>query len=191
MAPSSVQQDETLIRQCQAGSDEAFDRLVEQTKNAAYTVAYRYTHDTHLALDMVQEAYIKLYKFLPKWDFSCRVQTWLYRVVTNLCIDHHRRSKKHLVLMEDWSDQAVDSIAGAEAAPGHDLRKQEWRAEIEVAITALPDRMQAAFRMKYIAGLSLKEIAEIQQCSVGTVKASIFQAANKLRQQFSREEILR
>ena len=183
--------DSELVRACMAGDDDAFDELVKRTRGAAYSLAFRYTQDAHTALDVVQEAYIKLYNFLPKWNFSCRAQTWLYRVATNLCIDQRRRNSKRLILMEDWTDRSADSIASNDVAPGHDLQRAEWRAEIDQAILALPERMQAAFRMKYVGGLSYKEIAAVQECSVGTVKAAIFQAASKLRLQFSKQEIIR
>lgn len=189
MSSDPTRVDNALIRRCMDGDDSAFDRLVELTKSQIYSVAYRYVRDSHLAFDMVQEAYIRFYKFLPKWDFSCQVTTWLYRVVSNLCIDHHRRGKRRgLVLMEDWSENAPESLAKTSDTPGSRLEDQEQRQAIEHAIAELPDRQQQAFRLKYIGGLSLIEIAEIQNCAVGTVKASIFQASQKLRKQFKYAE---
>ncbi|MFT5126560.1 MAG: RNA polymerase sigma-70 factor (ECF subfamily) [Rhodothermales bacterium] len=185
MTPDPTRVDDALIRRCMDGDDTAFDRLVELTKSQIYAVAFRYVRDAHLAFDMVQEAYIRFYKFLPQWDFSCQVTTWLYRVVSNLCIDNHRRGKRRgLVLMDDWSENPPEIAAKATETPGAQLQKHEQRAAIE----ALPERQQQAFRLKYIAGLSLQEISEIQACAIGTVKASIFQASQKLRKQFRHED---
>jgi RNA polymerase sigma-70 factor (ECF subfamily) len=187
--PEPIRVDNTLIERCKDGDEHAFDRLVELTKSQVYAVAYRYLRDSHMAFDMVQESYIRLYKFLPKWDYSCQVSTWLYRVVSNLCIDHHRRNKRRgLVLLEDWRENAPEFTAKSSEMPGARLQSAEQRQAIEQAILLLPDRQQQAFRLKYIAGLSLQEIADIQDCAIGTVKASIFQASQKLRRQFKYAE---
>ena len=187
--PEPIRVDESLMRCCMKGDDHAFDKLVELTKSQIYAVAYRYLRDAHLAFDMVQESYIRLYKFLPKWDFSCQVTTWLYRVVSNLCIDHHRRHKRRgLVLVEEWTETAHEPTARAKEMPGARLQTAEQREAIEAAIADLPARQQQAFRLKYIAGLSLQEISDIQECAIGTVKASIFQASQKLRKQFKYAE---
>lgn len=90
--------------------------------------------------------------------------------------------------MDDWSENPPECVAKSADMPGAQLQKHEQRAAIEKAIEALPDRQQQAFRLKYIAGLPLQEIADIQECAIGTVKASIFQASQKLRKQFKYAE---
>ena len=184
MSNSSIDAINTsLLKQCKDGNHQAFDELVNNTKDDIYALAFRYTRDREFAFDICQEAYIKLYKFIPKWNYSCRVQTWLYRVVTNACIDHHRKHfQKFLSLdVEENIAQLEARCPQKESNPRKQLQIKERRQHLEHCIALLPKKMQATFRLRYIGGLSHKEISEVQGCSIGTVKASLHQAVKKLR----------
>ena len=172
-----------LLKRSVDGDDQAFDLLVNHTKGDVYSLAYRWTKDRELAFDICQEAFIKLYKFLPKWDYSCHIKTWLYRVVTNVCIDYHRKNKHSFSpLGDEESDEQLNLVQGNPSAnPCKELQAKEGLNQIENCIGTLPQKMQQSFRLKYICGLSLKEIAEIQGRSIGTIKATIHQAVHKLR----------
>ena len=174
----------TLIQRCKDRDDQAFDELVEKTKAEVYAYAYRWVRDQELAFDLVQDAYIKLYKFLPNWNFSCQVQTWMYRVITNACIDVRRKSQKynHTSISEiENTDEFEHKYIHSQPDPRKQLQRDECLNLIERCIGSLPKRMQEAFRMKYIGGLSLKEISEVQGCSIGTIKATLHQAIKKMR----------
>ena len=171
---------EPMIRRYLDGDEAAFDELVEHTKRGAYALAYRWTRNQENAFDIVQEAYIKLFKFLPKWDYTCRVQTWLYRVVTNICIDKHRRQRLQLVPLDEARE--TNELANIENDnPRQALQAREWRTLLEAGIRELPRRMQEAVRLRYAGGMTIKEIAEIQKSSVGTIKATLHQATRKLQ----------
>jgi len=184
--------EDELIRRSQSGDDDAFDELVERTKNGAYGLAYRWLRDRELAFDVVQEGFIKLYKALPRWNFSCRVCTWLYRVITNACIDHHRRRRETIISFEalNCPDDIECQVTLTQESPSQQLQRRETAALVERLVTELPERMQQAFLLKYIGGLSLKEISDVQQCSVGTIKASLHQAVQKLRSRLRHHEEL-
>lgn len=172
-----------LLRKCKEGNDQAFDQLVENTKNDMYAIAFRYTRDQDQAYDMCQEAYFKLYKFLPKWNFSCHIKTWLYRVVTNACIDYLRKNKHQFLSLEaDENNERVEfQCQRRESNPRRHLQTKERLQYLERNISLLPRKMQEAFRLKYFGGLSLKEISDIQGCSLGTIKATIHQAVKRIR----------
>ena len=157
-----------LLQRCKEGNDLAFDDLVENTKNEVYALAFRYTRDGELAYDISQEAYIRLYKYLPKWNFSCRVQTWLYRVVSNVCIDYHRKNKQQVLSLEVVGSQqrAEFECQRKSSNPRKFLQAKERRDQLERTISLLPKKMQEVFRLRYIGGLSLKEISEVQNCSI-------------------------
>ncbi len=178
-------EEKELVQRFRGGDERAFDELVDRTKANIFALAYRWTRDRELAFDLVQETYIKLFKFLPDWNHSCKVETWLYRVMTNACIDYHRKNRHFHVsldLVDDTANIELQSVATGDN-PGQMLQARERMSVVEKCIASLPAKMQAAFRMKYIGGLTLKEIAEVQDCSVGTIKATIHQAIKKLRLQ--------
>ncbi|MFM1549744.1 MAG: RNA polymerase sigma factor [Lentisphaeria bacterium] len=184
--PTNVSREETdvLIRRICNGETDAFAELVDTMKHLAYAPAYRRTRDRELSMEIVQDSFLKLYQQLPKWDFSCHVKTWLYRVVTNACIDHYRRNKATLVSIDDpeTSHSFEIAVSSAGADPARRAVSSDWRRLLEVCINELPERMQGAFRLKYIDGLSLKEVAEVQQCSIGTIKATLHKATRKVQE---------
>jgi RNA polymerase sigma-70 factor (ECF subfamily) len=171
---------EPLIRRYLDGEDSAFDEIVAHTKHPAFALAYRWTRDREQAFDIVQEAYVKLYKFLSKWNYSCRLQTWLYRVVTNTCIDKHRRQHLQLVPLDE-ENGVGHAAAVADGNPRTALLRREQRELLESGISQLPPKMQAIVRLKYAGSLTIKEIAAIQESSIGTIKATLHQATRKLR----------
>lgn len=184
--PTTVSREETdgLIRRIRGGDGNAFAELVDTMKHLAYAPAYRRTQDRELSMEIVQDCFLKLHRKLPQWDFSCHVKTWLYRVVTNACIDHHRRHKATVLSIDDLAErEGFEPVATSPYDdPGRRAASTDWRQLLEICINELPDRMQGAFRLKYIDGLSLKEVAEVQDCSVGTIKATLHKATRKLQQ---------
>lgn len=168
-----------LLERCQEGNDAAFDELVARTKRAIFALAYRWTQDREAAFDIVQETYIKLHGFLPRWDFSCRVRTWLYRVATNACIDRRRRQHLTLVSVDEPGDNGdgYKRYASDAPSPAESLEALERREIFERCMATLPEKMQATFRLKYIGGLTLRQIAEVQGNSLGTIKSTLHRAA--------------
>lgn len=187
----SPERERELLAHCQAGQEAAFDALVEAVKRPAYALAYRWTRDQAFAYDVLQEALIRLYEQIPRWDYSCRVQTWLYRVVTNACIDAHRGKQteplRELAANRDGS--VADPIAhlpDPSPSPSERLEKAETAHQLEQCLRRLPRNMQHIVRLRYLCGLSLQEISHVQSCSLGTVKATIFQGLRKLRLELAR-----
>jgi len=171
-----------LICQYLAGDVGAFDRLVGRSKDDAYARAYWLTGNPEDAFDVVQECYVKLLRALRRWDHSCSISTWLYRVVTNACIDLHRRRKTRLLI----DDEDVAAALGhtqreSSGSPFHAVVSREDVMELRRHIEALPPRMQRCIRLRYMDGKSIAEVAAIQGCSEGTVKAAVFQGLRKLR----------
>ncbi|OGV68367.1 MAG: hypothetical protein A3K19_28060 [Lentisphaerae bacterium RIFOXYB12_FULL_65_16] len=181
------QEEEELIRRARDGDDSAFDALVEATKHASYAVAYRWTRDQHTALDMVQEAYLRLHATLPTWRNSCRLQTWLYRVVTNVCIDHHRHRRFEVVGPSDAAGWACDPDA-CEPPASEALERSDQVKVLQASIEQLPGRMRQAVHLRYLCGLSLQEVSTVQGCSIGTIKSTLFEAVRRLRSHMGRYE---
>ena len=178
--PGSTTPEEACVVRFRAGDERAFDELVELTKHRIFAQAYRIIQDRDSAFDIVQEAYVKLLKFLPKWNYSCQVSTWLYRTVANACVDWHRRRAKAGVVEPELA-HFLATHAQAQVQPAQASSEAEERAVVRAHVAQLPERMQACVKLRYFDGHSLKDVARLQNCSIGTVKATVFQAFKKLR----------
>jgi len=179
-----------LIERCRQGDTDAFDELVAATQRSSFALAYRWTQDRDAAFDMVQEGYIKLYRFLPRWNYSCRVTTWLYRTLANTCIDHHRRRRFETVGLGDpeHDDVRVHEPLAGDQSPPELIANGERASTVRACVKQLPERMRQAVQLRYLGGLSLREVSEVQHCSIGTIKATIHQALKKLRLQLRQLE---
>jgi RNA polymerase sigma-70 factor (ECF subfamily) len=190
----SAASEEALIREAQAGSREAFEVLVHCYDQEVLRLALNLLRRPEDARDVYQEAFLKVYKNLHRFRFECSFYTWLYRVVTNVCLDHMRRLSSR---PEDQApDPAVadgDALAAdffdrqqerrAEADPERRLMGKEIGHHIDRALELLSSRERMVFELKHHHGLKLRAIGELLGTSEETVKNSLFRATQKLRAQ--------
>jgi len=173
-----------IIHRFQQGDQAAFDELVEEFRKPLYNLAYHWTNNKEDALDICQNAFIKMYKILGRWQPRASLFTWLYRVVINMAIDLGRKKARHPLVPLEGTDPDKPEIEIADtktAGPFSSARMRELNQNIQQAILKLPPRQQKAFVLRHLEGLSIAEIAQIMRCSAGAVKAHIFQAVRKLR----------
>jgi RNA polymerase sigma-70 factor (ECF subfamily) len=93
--------DQALVAACRAGDRQAFKSLMQRYQRKVYSVAYGFLRNQEDALDVVQESFIKVHRYLANFEGNSSFYTWLYRIVTNLCIDHIRKNKRHRELEFD------------------------------------------------------------------------------------------
>jgi len=175
-----------LIGRFQQGDERAFEELVDRFEQRLYRVAYQWTNNTEDALDICQNAFIKMYKVLGRWKPRSSLFTWLYRVVINMAIDLARKKARHPQVPLETAGPEERKVEVADTKTGNpfqDLDMQELEAGIRQAILKLPARQQKAFVLRHLEGLPIRRVAEIMGCSSGAVKAHIFQAVRKLRVQ--------
>ncbi len=181
--------DSQLIREAQRGDRAAFEELVRQYDRAVLRLALHLTGSESDAQDVYQEAFLKAYRNIASFRFECSFYTWIYRIVTNLCLDHIR---KRQVRKED-SGVTVDSDgeeyslldqvkdARAHANPEHDLMRRELGAKIKLALGKLTPRERMVFELKHYQGLKLRTIGEMLNTTEETAKNTLFRATQKLR----------
>lgn len=175
-----------LIEAFRAGETGAFDTLVEAFRTKAYSLAYQWTQNRDDALDVCQDAFVRLYRALPQWSGRASVFTWLYRVIVNRAIDMKRKRVRRKTVSSDALRErsehaAPEPKASGLSSPGRQASSHELEGLIREAVMALPTKQQQVFVLRHVEGLPLKEIAAIQQTSLGAVKATLFQAVRKLR----------
>jgi len=181
--------DADLIREAQRGNRAAFEDLVRQYDHAVLRLALHLTNSEQDAKDIYQDAFLKAYRNLGSFRFECSFYTWIYRIVTNLCLDHLRKKqvrKEDAPVITDSSgeeysliDQVADERSGA--SPERDLMRRELGARIAKALEKLTPRERMVFEMKHYQGLKLRTIGDALNTTEETAKNTLFRATQKLR----------
>jgi RNA polymerase sigma-70 factor (ECF subfamily) len=191
-APARVD-DTTLIRGAQLGDTAAFEELVRQYDRAVLRLAVHLTGSHEDGQDIYQEAFLRAYINIGSFRFECSFYTWIYRIVTNLCLDHLRkRSSRYRDLTTTISsdgeeEQILDRISDqrAGASPERNMASRELRGCIVRAMQRLSPRERVVFELKHYHGLRLRTVAGILNTSEGTIKNTLFRATHKLRAQLA------
>ena len=187
--PSVRATEADLIREAQAGSRTAFDALVRQYDQAVLRLALHLTGSEQDAEDIHQEAFLKAYRYLGNFRFECSFYTWIYRIVTNLCLDLLRRRKSRRedqAVMLDSSGEEIDLLTNvtdqrASANPDRELNRKILAERIREALDKLTPRERMVFELKHYQGLKLRTIGEILNTTEETAKNTLFRATRKLR----------
>ncbi len=188
-ALSSRVDDTELIRQAQRGDRVAFETLVRQYDQAVLRLALHLTGSESDAQDIYQEAFLKAYRHVGNFRFECSFYTWIYRIVTNLCLDHMRRRKtrrEDSAVMTDSDGEEysiIDNVADVRAGanPERDLMRRELGGKINAALERLTPRERMVFELKHYQGLKLRTIGEMLNTTEETAKNTLFRATQKLR----------
>jgi RNA polymerase sigma-70 factor (ECF subfamily) len=182
-----------LIREAQAGSRAAFDTLVRQYEQQVLRLALHLTGSEHDAEDIYQEAFLKAYRYLGNFRFECSFYTWIYRIVTNLCLDQMRRRKTRREgngVLIDNSGEEIDLLASVSddrsfSNPAKELERKALGKKIQEALTKLTPRERMVFELKHYQGLRLRLIGEMLNTTEETAKNTLFRATKKLRTQLA------
>jgi len=185
--------DDEIVRRAQAGDHDAFRMLVERYQGRAYGLALRVLRDEEQAKDAVQDAFLKVYRSLDRFEGRAGFYTWLYRIVMNQCLDRKRRDKSDREV--EWNDESAAGVlnasesaaspAGRDAdreAPDVAIERSEIRQAVARAIDALPEDARRTIQLREIDGLSYKEIAEAMGIPKGTVMSRLHYARQRLRE---------
>jgi len=187
--------DRVLIERAQSGDREAFEELVHRYDRDVLRIALNILHKPEDARDVYQEAFLKVYKNLHRFRFECSFYTWIYRIVTNVCLDQLRRRSSRpedqapeLAQQAQGENSAGDFFdrqqeQGAASNPERRLMGQEIGRRISTALEQLTPRERMVFEMKHYQGLKLRAIGEVLGTTEETVKNSLFRATRKLRLQ--------
>jgi RNA polymerase sigma-70 factor (ECF subfamily) len=181
-----------LIRAAQGGDPAAFEQLVRSYDQGVLRMAYNLLHSEEDARDVYQEVFLRVYRNLPKFRFDCAFSTWLYRIVSNLCLDQIRKRK---VRREDPAP--VGSAGGdaggevdrlqfipekrADVDPQRKLISAEVNARVQDNLEKLTPRERLVFEMRHFQGMRLKAIGESLGVTEEAAKNCLFRATQKMR----------
>jgi RNA polymerase sigma-70 factor (ECF subfamily) len=184
-----AEEDRVLIARAQQGDRAAFRQLVDRHQRRAFAIALALVRDENDARELVQDAFLRVYKGLNSFQGGSSFFTWLYRIITNLSIDLIRKPGRQLVdidearIQSDESQEAefplLSRVDGAD--PADVVRRREIAKRLQVALDALPPYHRGVIVMREIEGLSYEEMAQAMNVSKGTIMSRLFHARQKLQ----------
>jgi RNA polymerase sigma-70 factor (ECF subfamily) len=178
-------QDELLVRDALRGESGSFDTLVRRYQSVVYAVTYRLVQNREDALDIAQDVFVKAFRSLHTWQPTGAFKSWLLRIATNMSIDHLRRRSRTPTFVDTNALGQLGPDAVEEGArikePSERVSELELGAVIRTAVDTLPEKQRTVFILRHYEGLPLREIAEIMNCTEGTIKTHLFRATGKLR----------
>jgi RNA polymerase sigma-70 factor, ECF subfamily len=190
-AAAKVAEEHALVRKAQAGDRLAFEELVRRYDRDVLRLALNLVQRPEEARDVYQESFLRVYRNLNRFRFECSFYTWLYRIVTNVGLDHLRRRTSRREDQAPVADESEGSTRDffdrqPESRPASNPERQLLGAElgqqIQSAMRRLSPREQIVFEMKHHQGMRLRAIGELLGTSEETVKNTLFRATRKLRE---------
>ncbi|MBW7875359.1 MAG: sigma-70 family RNA polymerase sigma factor [Candidatus Cloacimonetes bacterium] len=180
--------DYKIVQQVLKGRKEAFAELVERYKKQVFNVAWRMTNDADVAMDISQEAFVKIYRSLDQYNPQYKFSSWLLKSVNNLCVDYFRTRGDTSASLDAIMDGGAEALLSEDASMEssvEELEKTEERLELrsilKEAIDQLPLDYKSVVVLRHLQNLSYKEISTILNLPMGTIKARIFRARRILK----------
>lgn len=174
--------DEDLARLAQQGNQDAFAELVQRYEKQIFSLAYRLIGDYDEAADLAQEAFLRIYQMLDRYDPEKKFFSWMYRVAQNSCLNALARRPANVIPVERAEEYFSDTTAADTAEPEQDYLNREIRQNIDRAIAELPDNYRDIIYLRYIEDLSYQQIAQTLSLPLSTVETRLFRGKKLLQQ---------
>ncbi len=163
-----------LIVRCQRGDVIAFARLMAETQNGVYSLAYNVLHNHEEAQDMTQEIYLRVWRALPGFRGESKFSTWLYRIAVNACLNRRRQLRGQLSVLD--TEDALFNVATTDPDMTVEVIVSQQNEALWVAVDHLPEKYRVVITLFYQQQMSYQEIAQVLSLPMGTVKAHLNRA---------------
>lgn len=184
VAKNDQVQDAQIVRECLEGRQDAYTLLMSRYKRPVFGLIYRTVRQREDAEDLAQETFIKAFRSLPSYDPQYAFSSWLFKIASNLCIDHFRRQRTETVSLDD-EDKPLEIPDGTQN-PEEAAVAQSERSVIDAAIGSLPVDYRLVILLRHKEEKSYEEIAQILNLPLGTVKAKVHRARGALKERLKR-----
>ncbi|MDD6089239.1 MAG: sigma-70 family RNA polymerase sigma factor [Candidatus Limivicinus sp.] len=178
------EQEAAIVRKVLKGDTNAFETLVLEYEKNVYNIALRMTGNSEDASDMTQEAFIKAFNSLQSFRGDSKFSVWLYRIVSNVCLDflrsRNRRPTVSLSVEDDDGEDTQLDVADESQSPELLLDRKLTRESVRRGLDSLPPDYRQILLLREIQGFSYEEISKALHLEVGTVKSRIFRARKRL-----------
>ena len=182
--------DKDLLMACKERDKQAFTELCKTYERYLFTLCMGYTGNSHDALDLVQEIYIKIFRFIDKYDVKKPFHPWIRKVAVNTCLNFKRASSTNLISLNAVTSN--DLVLGDVLASNEDLGEEFERIELKEAmkelLEKLPSRQRMVIALRYFEDLSYKDISLAMNQPIGTVKTDLYRARATLKQYLSKKQ---
>jgi RNA polymerase sigma-70 factor, ECF subfamily len=182
--------DLTLVKRVRDGDQRAFKLLVERYQRKVYAVALGMLKDKDEAMDVSQEAFVKVYKYLDHFKGDSSFYTWLYRITVNICIDVMRRKGSSGGQMEEFDESIATDLGEARIGalgsrlgtnPQKSALRRELAEKIQEALAAVPEKHRAILLLREVEGMSYEDLSRTLDIPKGTVMSRLFHARAKVQ----------
>lgn len=181
-------QDGQLVSRVRQGDLKALGELYDKYNTQVFRTALSVTHNQQVAEDILQEVFLKLYRYCERIDTSLPLAPWLYRVTVNLCYTQLSRQKRWFTALEDVIENLVSPPA--QTCPERFTEQSQVRTAVQQAIDLLSPNQKIVIVLYYLADLSLKEIAHILEIPEGTVKSRLHYGRKNLKRKLEKSHVL-
>ena len=179
--------DDVLVHKTIEGDVEAFNELVSRHNARIYGLSIKMLGNVEDAEDATQETFMQAYKSIETFRFQSKFGTWLYQVAVNTCKQHLRKENNREKLIENYTEESsIRGMTEERQIPEREVVKTEQQAQIHAAIDQLPPKQREIVTLHYLHHLKYREIAEILNCSVGTVGSRLNLAMQNLKRKLGR-----
>lgn len=179
-----LSEDAALVVAARKGDEDAFRELVERYRDRAFWIAYRRLGHAEDARDVAQEAFIRVYKALDRFDETRRFYTWLYQIVLNLTTDHLRRQGVRPAVRLDEGMP----LAGSEPAPAASLEQDELVNQVHQVLMRVPEPYRTVLSLRELEGMSGPDVAEAMGVTHATLRWRLHRARQLFREEWERYE---
>ncbi|MFW5966603.1 MAG: RNA polymerase sigma factor [Persicimonas sp.] len=178
------EREKELVARAQEGDREAFQELVENYQRKVYSICYGMLKNEHDSLDVSQEVFIKVFKYLENFNQNSSFYTWLYRITVNKCIDYIRKQKRRSEVDYDDTIGRTEEVEGDQnimpstlgVQPGRAYERKELRSKMLEALDTLSEKHRTILILREVEGLSYEEMADVLDISKGTVMSRLYHA---------------
>ena len=174
-----------IIESCLLGNNQMFSRLIDNYKNMVYNLAYRMSNNSQEAEDISQEAFLRAYQSLARFNPSYKFSTWLYQITLNIIRDRFKKKGLNYISLdtpiETDDSEFFHQPADLTNNPEQIIAQQEDARAVQQAINSLPLKYREVLVLRYLQDLSYIEISNILKLPQGTVKVRLYRAREQLR----------
>lgn len=178
--PLHEAEDSALVAKARSDDYGAFEELVRRYRNDVFALAYHYVRNREEAWDLSQEVFVKAHAGLKHFRGDASFKTWLLRITANRCKDFFKKRRLRTVALESPDGQVIDPPAVSQR-PDESAESAELGAALEAALNTLPEKHRAAIVLREYQGLSYEAMAEVMECSIGTVMSRLHHARKKMQ----------
>ncbi|MBI2347253.1 MAG: sigma-70 family RNA polymerase sigma factor [Deltaproteobacteria bacterium] len=172
---SAQDPDKELVQRIQNGDRPAFNQLVLKYRNRVMGIAARMLGDRGEAEELAQDVFVKVYRALGDFQGAALFSTWLFRVTVNSCLNHRRKRRAEVRILDGAGDAAL-AVADPSSNPHQLLEQKELRIALEKSIQSLPEEQRIVLILRDVEGLSYEEIADSLELELGTVRSRLHRA---------------